>query len=435
MTEQVSPAHTIHGVVSVPGDKSISHRYAMLTSIADGDSQIFNYSTGADCQSTLACMEALGIGHTIGEQDGRTTLTIHGKGAAGLAAAAGTLDAGNSGSTIRMLSGILAAQSFTTRITGDESLVKRPMRRIMTPLAQMNARIEATGGDFPPLTIHGSPLRAIDYALPVASAQVKSCVLLAGLYAAGETIVREPIVTRDHTEIALQELGADITIEPRVVRLRGGAMLSGKSLSGKSLFVPGDLSSASFFLVAALIAREADLIITNVGLNPTRTALLDVLRGMGANIKLLHIEQANGELIGNLQIRTSRVRGGIIEGAITAAVIDEIPVLSVLGAMSEEGLIVRNASELRVKETDRIETIAENLRRMQITINTTPDGFEIPGRQKFRAAQIQSRGDHRIAMAFSIAALAADGPCIIEDSEAASVSFPEFYTTLRNIAR
>jgi 3-phosphoshikimate 1-carboxyvinyltransferase len=430
MTEQVSPARAIHGVVSVPGDKSISHRYAMLTSIAEGDSQIFNYSTGADCQSTLACMEALGIQHTTAEQDGRPTLTIHGKGAAGLSAASGTLDAGNSGSTIRMLSGILAAQPFTTRITGDESLIKRPMRRIMAPLAQMNAHIEATAGDFPPLTIQGSPLRAIDYALPVASAQVKSCVLLAGLYATGETIVREPIVTRDHTEIALQELGADITIEPRVVRLRGGARLS-----GKTLFVPGDLSSASFFLVAALIAREADLIITNVGLNPTRTALLDLLRGMGANIKLLHIEQANGELIGNLQIQTSRIRGGIIEGATTAAVIDEIPVLSVLGAVSEEGLIVRNASELRVKETDRIETIAENLRRMQITVNTSPDGLEIPGRQKFRAAQIQSHGDHRIAMAFSIAALAADGPCIIEDSEAVSVSFPEFYTTLRNIAR
>ena len=430
MTEQVSPARAIHGVASVPGDKSISHRYAMLTSIAEGDSQIFNYSTGADCQSTLACMEALGIRHTIGEQDGRATLTIHGKGADGLSATAGTLDAGNSGSTIRMLSGILAAQPFTTRITGDESLVKRPMRRIMTPLAQMNAHIEATGGDFPPLTIQGSPLRAIDYALPVASAQVKSCVLLAGLYATGETIVREPIVTRDHTEIALQELGADITIEPRVVRLRGGGRLS-----GKPLFVPGDLSSASFFLVAALITREADLILTNVGLNPTRTALLDILRGMGAHIKLLHIEQANGELIGNLQIQTSRIRGGIIEGATTAAVIDEIPVLSVLGAVSEEGLIVRNASELRVKETDRIETIAENLRRMHIAVNTTSDSLEIPGRQKFRAAQIQSRGDHRIAMAFSIAALAADGPCMIEGSEAASVSFPEFYTTLRNIAR
>jgi len=430
MTEQVSPAHAIHGVVSVPGDKSISHRYAMLASIAEGDSQIFNYSTGADCQSTLACMEALGIGHTAGEQDGRGTLTIHGKGAAGLSAASGILDAGNSGSTIRMLSGILAAQPFTTKITGDESLVKRPMRRIMTPLAQMNAHIEATGGDFPPLTIHGSKLNAIDYPLPVASAQVKSCVLLAALYAEGETVVREPIVTRDHTELALRELGADITMEPRLVRLKGSA-----KLKGKALFVPGDLSSAAFFLVAALVAREADLIITNVGLNPTRTALLDVLRGMGANIKLLHIEEANGELVGNLQIQTSRIRGGTIEGATTAAVIDEIPVLSVLGAVSEEGLVVRNASELRVKETDRIETIAENLRRMQVTVNTTPDGLEIPGRQQLRAAQIQPRGDHRIAMAFAVAALAADGPCMIEDSEAASVSFPEFYTTLSNIAR
>jgi 3-phosphoshikimate 1-carboxyvinyltransferase len=430
MTEQVSPARAIHGVVSVPGDKSISHRYAMLASIAEGDSEIFNYSTGADCQSTLACMKALGVGHTTGEQDGRRTLTIHGRGAAGLSATAGTLDAGNSGSTIRMLSGILAGQSFTTRITGDESLVKRPMRRIMTPLAEMNARIEATGGDFPPLTIHGSALKGIDYLLPVASAQVKSCVLLAGLYAAGETVVREPIATRDHTELALRELGADITLEPRVIRLKGGGRLA-----GKGLFVPGDLSSAAFFLVAALVAREADLIVTNVGLNPTRTALLDVLRGMGAKIKLLHIEEANGELIGNLQIQTSRIRGGTIEGATTAAVIDEIPVLAVLGAVSEEGLIVRNASELRVKETDRIETIAENLRRMQVVVNTTPDGLEIPGRQKFRAAQIESHGDHRIAMAFSVAALAADGACTIEDSEAASVSFPEFYTTLRNLAR
>jgi 3-phosphoshikimate 1-carboxyvinyltransferase len=430
MTEQVSPARAIHGVVSVPGDKSISHRYAMLASIAEGDSEIFNYSTGADCQSTLACMEALGVAHTIGQQDGRRALTIHGRGAAGLSGTAGTLDAGNSGSTIRMLSGILAGQSFTSRITGDESLVKRPMRRIMTPLAEMNARIEATGGDFPPLTIHGSPLKGIDYLLPVASAQVKSCVLLAGLYAAGETVVREPIATRDHTELALRELGADITIEPRVVRLKGGGRLA-----GKGLFVPGDLSSAAFFLVAALVAREADLIVTNVGLNPTRTALLDVLRGMGAKIKLLHIEEANGELVGNLQIQTSRIRGGIIESATTAAVIDEIPVLAVLGAVSEEGLIVRNASELRVKETDRIETIAENLRRMQVVVNTTPDGLEIPGRQKFRAAQIESRGDHRIAMAFSVAALAADGACTIGDSEAASVSFPEFYTTLRNLAR
>jgi 3-phosphoshikimate 1-carboxyvinyltransferase len=430
MNEQVSPATGVHGVVTVPGDKSISHRYAMLTSIASGESKIYNYSTGADCQSTLSCMAALGASHAFLEEDGRRVLTVQGAGATGLHAPATPLDAGNSGSTIRMLSGILAAQPFTTTITGDESLVKRPMRRIMTPLREMGANIEATGEQHPPLTIHGGPLRAIDYQLPVASAQVKSSILLAGLYAQGETVVHEPVVTRDHTEIALREFGAEIDIQPRMVRLRGGA-----TLAGRSLFVPGDLSSAAFFIVAALLFRDANLTISNVGLNPTRTALLDVLRGMGASIKLLHVEQANGELIGSLQVKGSRIRGGVIEGPTTAAVIDEIPALAVLGAVSEEGLVVRNASELRVKETDRIATIAGNLQNMGVRVTTSEDGLEIPGKQKFHAAEIHSRGDHRIAMAFSIAALAADGPCTIQDSGAASVSFPEFYKTLREIAR
>ncbi len=430
MHEQVSPAAALHGVVSVPGDKSISHRYAMLGAIAQGDSRIYNYSSGADCQSTLACLAGLGILHEFVEQDGRSVLIIHGKGSNGLQPAAAMLDAGNSGSTIRMLSGILARQPFTTRITGDDSLVKRPMRRIMTPLTSMGAQIEASNGQFPPLMIHGSHLRGIDYTLPVPSAQVKSCTLLAGLGAAGETIVREPVTTRDHTEIALRELGADIAIEPRLVRLKGGGQLA-----GKDLIVPGDISAAAFFIVAALIAPESDLIITNVGLNPTRTALLDILRGMGAAIKLLHIEQINGELIGNLEIKTSAMRGGVVEGPATASVIDEIPILAVLGAVSKEGLIVRNAAELRVKETDRIETIAAGLRRMGIRLETTQDGLEIPGSQKFRAAEIDSCGDHRIAMAFSIAALAADGPCTIRNAEVASVSFPEFYRTLREIAR
>jgi 3-phosphoshikimate 1-carboxyvinyltransferase len=430
MTERVLPARTVHGVIGVPGDKSISHRYAMLASIAEGESHIYNYSTGADCQSTLSCLQGLGVNHDFIEQDGRQVLTIRGKGTYGLEPAAHALDAGNSGSTIRMLSGILAAQPFTTTITGDESLVKRPMRRIMTPLSRMGAHIEATRAQYPPLTIHGGPLTGIDYELPVPSAQVKSCVLLAGLYASGDTIVREPVTTRDHTEIALQQLGANITLEPRLVRIHGGG-----TLSGKMLIVPGDLSSAAFFIIAALIVRESNLIITNVGLNPTRTAVLDVLRSMGAAIKLLHIEQVNGELIGSLQIKTSLIRGGAVEGPVTAAVIDEIPILAVLGAGSQQGLVVRNASELRVKETDRIETIAQNLRRMGITIDTTEDGFEIPGKQNFRAAEIRSCGDHRIAMAFSVAALAADGPCLIHDAEAASVSFPEFYNTLRAISQ
>jgi 3-phosphoshikimate 1-carboxyvinyltransferase len=430
MTEEVSPVNGVHGVVGIPGDKSISHRFAMLTAIAEGDSEIHNYSTGADCRSTLSCMQALGVSHTFSESDGRRVLTVHGKGIEGLLVPAATLDAGNSGSTIRMLSGILAAQPFTTSLTGDESLVKRPMRRIMTPLAEMGAQIEATNGQFPPITIQGSKLHGIDYSLPVASAQVKSCVLLAGLYAEGETIVREPVTTRDHTEIALRELGAQITIEPRVARVRGGA-----KLTGKMLVVPGDISSAAFFIVAALITRDSDVIITNVGLNPTRTALLDVLRYMGADIRVLRIEQVNGELIGNLQIKSSAIKGGSIEGATTAALIDEIPVLSVLGALSQNGLVVRDAAELRVKETDRIETIAANLRRMGGTITTTHDSLEIPGRQKLHAAEIQSCGDHRIAMAFAVAALAASGPCRIHDAEAASVSYPEFYTTLRKIAR
>jgi 3-phosphoshikimate 1-carboxyvinyltransferase len=430
MTEEVSPVNGVHGVVGIPGDKSISHRFAMLTAIAEGDSEIHNYSTGADCRSTLSCMQALGVSHTFSESDGRRVLTVHGKGIEGLLVPAATLDAGNSGSTIRMLSGILAAQPFTTSLTGDESLVKRPMRRIMTPLAEMGAQIEATNAQFPPITIQGSKLHGIDYSLPVASAQVKSCVLLAGLYAEGETIVREPVTTRDHTEIALRELGAQITIEPRVARVRGGA-----KLTGKMLVVPGDISSAAFFIVAALITRDSDVIITNVGLNPTRTALLDVLRYMGADIRVLRIEQVNGELIGNLQIKSSAIKGGSIEGATTAALIDEIPVLSVLGALSQNGLVVRDAAELRVKETDRIETIAANLRRMGGTITTTHDSLEIPGRQKLHAAEIQSCGDHRIAMAFAVAALAASGPCRIHDAEAASVSYPEFYTTLRKIAR
>ncbi len=430
MTEQVSPASALHGVATVPGDKSISHRYAMLASIAQGDSRIYNYSTGADCNSTLSCMRAMGIDHEFGEEDGRRLLTIHGKGKARLLPPAVPLDAGNSGSTIRMLSGILAGQPFTTRIAGDESLAKRPMRRIMAPLSQMGARIEATDGQFPPLTIRGAQLRAIDYTLPVASAQVKSCVLLAGLFADGETVVREPIATRDHTEIALREFGADVAIARRLVRLQPGA-----DLTGKTLIVPGDISSAAFFIVAALIVPGSDIILTNIGLNPTRTALLDLLGGMGARLKLLHIEQVNGELIGNLQVQSSPIKGGVIEGAMTAAVIDEIPVLAILGALSEEGLIVRDAAELRVKETDRIETIARNLRRMGAVVTATADGLEIPGRQQLHAAEIDSCGDHRIAMAFSIAALVADSPCTIEGAEAASVSFPEFYITLRALAQ
>jgi 3-phosphoshikimate 1-carboxyvinyltransferase len=304
------------------------------------------------------------------------------------------------------------------------------MARVIKPLQAMGASIEAREGTYPPLTIHGRKLKGIDYTLPVASAQVKSCLLLAGLFAEGDTIVREPVRTRDHTEIALQEFGADLEVEKRVITLRAGARLT-----GRELVVPGDLSSACFFLVAALLTKEADLVIQGVGLNPSRSALLDFLVSNGAMIHVHDLQQIGGELIGNLRVRTSKWKGGVIEGALTAALIDEIPALAVLGAASQDGLIVRDASELRVKETDRIATLETNFKKMDIRIDITHDGFQIPGRQRFRAAEVDSVGDHRIAMAFAVAALAADGPCTILNSDAAGVSFPEFFDTLHQIAQ
>jgi len=425
MREQIRPTSAVSGAIQLPGDKSISHRYGMLAAIAEGITKIENYSSGADCQSTLACMRALGA--EVEMRNGKTC--IHGQGLDGLREPAGMLDAGNSGSTIRMLSGILAAQPFVTRIGGDESLTRRPMARIMTPLAEMGARIEAREDRFPPLTIHGTKLRPIDYTLPVASAQVKSSVLLAGLYAGGRTTVHEPIRTRDHTELALREFGADVDVQKRSITVTGRPHLQACELR-----VPGDLSSAAFFLVAALIVRESNLTIHAVGLNPTRTELLDLLAEMGAQIKVLDISATGGELIGDVQVRKSAIRGGLIEKARTAALIDEIPVLAVLGAASDEGLVVRDAAELRVKETDRIATIAENFRRMGLSIEIHEDGFEVPGHQNFHAAELDSFGDHRIAMAFSVAALAADGPCGMEGAEAASVSFPDFFDTLHRVA-
>ena len=424
MQQKVSPAAAIAGDIVLPGDKSISHRYALMAAIAEGETRIRNYSTGADCHSTLGCVRALGI-----EVEGAgTEYVIRGKGLEGLRQAAQDLDAGNSGSTIRMLSGILAAQPFGTRIGGDESLSRRPMRRIMRPLAEMGATIGARENEFPPLEIEGAKLRAIDYALPVASAQVKTCVLLAGLYAEGATSVTEPEPSRDHTEIALREFGAEVTVERRKITVVGR-----RKLTGRELTAPSDLSSAAFFMVAALVGPGSKLGIRGVGLNPTRSALLDFLMGMGAKIRILDLESRNGELVGDLLVEHSELRGGTIAGGLTAALIDEIPVLAVLGAATEEGITVRDASELRVKETDRIRTVVENLRRMGVQAEELPDGMVIPGRQKFHAAELDSFGDHRIAMAFAVAALSGDGESVIHGAEAASVSFPEFWETLGKI--
>jgi 3-phosphoshikimate 1-carboxyvinyltransferase len=426
MEKRISPASSISGAIALPGDKSISHRYAMIASIAQGPTRVRNYSTGADCHSTLGCMRGLGI-----EIDGQgTEFTIHGKGLDGLRQPLADLDAGNSGSTIRMLSGILAAQPFQSRIFGDESLSRRPMQRVMTPLAQMGARLSAREGKFPPIEIKGSELNPITYDLPVPSAQVKTCVLFAGLFAEGETSVIEPIRSRDHTEIALREFGANLTVERQRISVHGRAKLEGREVT-----VPSDLSSASFFMVAALLIPASHLTIHGVGLNPTRSALLDLLVGMGAKIRVPKLESSNGELVGDIVVEHSALRGGIVSGATTAALIDEIPVLAVLGAATEEGLTVRDASELRIKETDRIQTVVENLKRMGVVAEELPDGFIVPGKQKFSAARFDSFGDHRIAMAFAVAALAGDGESVIEGADAASVSFPEFWDTLALASR
>ena len=397
----------------------------MIAAIAEGDTHIANYSTGADCHSTLGCVRALGID----VEGAGTDFVIRGRGVDGLRAPARDLDAGNSGSTIRMLSGILAAQKFRSRIFGDESLSRRPMQRIMKPLAEMGARIHARENKFPPLEIEGAALRPIDYTLPVPSAQVKTCVLFAGLFADGQTSVTEPVRSRDHTEIALREFGADLRVERQTIVVNGGTRLTGRELT-----VPSDLSSAAFFLAAALLVPGSRLVIYGVGLNPTRSALLDFLIGMGAKIRIPELESRNGELVGEILVEHSELRGGAIEGALTAALIDEIPVLAVLGAVSEQGLTVKDAAELRIKETDRIHTVIENLRRAGVAAEELADGFVVPGRQKLHGAEFDSFGDHRIAMAFAVAALAATGESVIQGAEAASVSFPEFWGTMERCA-
>lgn len=423
MTETIQPARKLEGAIRLPGDKSISHRWAMISALAEGTTTIDGYATGEDCHSTLGIVRRLGIAV---EEDG-ARVRITGKGLNGLSAPDGPLDAGNSGSTIRMMSGILAAQPFDAVIGGDESLSRRPMQRVMKPLAEMGASIEAQDGKFPPLTIHGRPLHAIDYATPVASAQVKTCVLFAGLFCEGETIVREPVRTRDHTELALRHFGADLRSEKNVIRLVGRPQLKAQQLT-----VPGDLSSSAFFLSAALMIPGSNLVIAGVGLNPTRTALLDYLASLGAEIKVLEVSEQHGELVGDIVVRGQVRRPGKIEGALTASLIDEIPTLAVLGAATT-GLDVRDAAELRVKETDRIATVAENFRRAGVEIEVREDGFTVPGGQRFQPAAYDSFGDHRIAMAFAVASLVASGPSTIERAEAASVSFPEFYETLRRI--
>lgn len=422
---KIKPARGLAGTARVPGDKSISHRYAMLGAIAEGPSDIHFFSPSADCRSTLRCLEALGV--QIDEKD--QVVTVHGAGARALRAPAKLLDAGNSGSTMRMLCGILAAQPFRSVLVGDASLSRRPMQRIIDPLTRMGANIHAVDGGLPPLEIEGGRLHGISYELPVASAQVKSAILLAGLFAEGITEVVEPAVTRDHTEIALEQMGAEVGRHRRTISVSGGA-----KLEAKKLYVPGDFSSAAFLMAAALALPESNLVIQNVGLNPTRTALLDVLVSMGGRIKVLNIEMINGELLGDLHVDPSELKGGQIEPAMIPNLIDEIPLLSVLATRMQQGLSFRGAGELRVKESDRLRTVAENLRRLGAEVEEFPDGLRIAGRQVLRGAEVESYGDHRIAMAFAIAGLLAEGVTTIRDSACVEISFPGFFDVLKRHA-
>jgi len=431
--ETIRAAKHLNGAIELPGDKSISHRYAMLAALAQGTSELRHFSAAADCHSTLACLRALGAEVKL-ERD---AVSVTGCGARGLKSSWRALDAGNSGTTMRLLAGILAGQNFSSKLTGDESLQKRPMKRVIAPLREMGADIHGREDNFAPLEIRGKRLQAIDYQMPMASAQVKSAVLLAGLFAEGVTCVTEPARTRDHTELALEEFGAKVEKSGRRICLHplSGENGSGK-LTAKSLDVPGDLSSAVFFIAAASLFLDSNVLLHSVGLNPTRTAILDVFAEMGASIQIVNLKSAQGEIIGDLAVKGSLLRGGVIAGERIPLVIDELPMLAVLGPYTEEGIEIRDAAELRVKESDRIAALAENLRRMGAKVEERPDGLKVEGRSagKLRGAEIDPHGDHRIAMAFAVAGLAAEGNTVIRDSECAGVSFPGFYSELNRLA-
>jgi 3-phosphoshikimate 1-carboxyvinyltransferase len=421
----VRPARNVRGNVVLPGDKSISHRYAMLAGIAEGASRIENYSTGADCASTLGCMRALGVDW----QRSGNAIEVRGRGPA-LDAPSSALDCGNSGSTMRMLSGIVAGQNFMSEMIGDESLSRRPMERVIKPLSAMGARIESPSGK-PPLRITGGVLKSIDYKMPVASAQVKSCLLFAGLFAEGEMRIEESVRTRDHGEVALRAFGAKVERKSGTsheVRIRGG-----QKLRGIEARIPGDLSSAAFFLCAAALFPGSQLTLPNLLMNPTRARLLDILMQMGLGISVTNLDEIHGELVGSLQVDGARLRGAKISGADSAALIDEIPVLAAVAPFSEQGIEVRDAKELRVKESDRIASVASNLRLMGARVEEFEDGLRVPGGQSLHGAELDSFGDHRIAMAFAVAALRADGETVIGGAESAAISYPAFFETLEEV--
>ncbi len=439
---KIQPAASLQGTIFLPGDKSISHRAAIFAALAEGETRIENFATNADCASTLNCLENLGV--EIRREN--ATIFIRGAGKNGFVKPAEELDCGNSGTTMRLLAGVLAGQNFDSILIGDESLSKRPMKRVIAPLTAMGATLAAEN-NCAPLEIRGkSPLRSIVYELPIASAQVKSCILLAGLNADGETVVVNPKsgarvpTSRNHTELMLEYLGADIASE--FIETNDGFVekitIGGDSkLTAKDLNVPSDVSSAAFFLVAASCLNDSEVVLKNVGLNPSRTAILEVLQKFGADIEIFDEREICNETIGDVRVRgrenfAPKIESNLVSGDIIANLIDEIPILAVFGTQLETGLEIRGAEELRVKESDRIRATVENLRRMNAAVEEFPDGFRIE-KSDLRGAKIDAFGDHRIAMAFSVAALLAEGETEIIGAEYASVSFPEFFRTLADL--
>ena len=413
------------GELTVPGDKSISHRTVMLGALAEGVTEAEGFLPGADCLSTISCFRQMGVSiHQEGDR-----ILIHGVGLHGLKAPERILDAGNSGTTVRLLSGILAGQNFTSRITGDASIQRRPMKRIIEPLSQMGASVSSVNGNgCAPLEIHGSSLRGIHYHTPVASAQVKSCILLAGMYGQNATSVTEPALSRDHTERMLRFMGASLSSDGRTVSIQPEPRLKGKKIR-----IPGDISSAAYFIAAGLLVPNSEILLKNVGINTTRSGMLNVCRDMGADLTLLNEDTSGPEPVADLLVKSSSLHGTVIEGDLIPALIDELPILAVLAAFAQGTTTIRDAAELKVKESDRIASVSENLRRMGADVTPTEDGMILHGGKPLHGATIETGLDHRIAMSFSVAALAAEGDTKIPDADCVSISYPEFYQDLASL--
>ncbi len=417
----------LKGTVTIPGDKSISHRSVMFGALADGTTKVTNFLRGADCLSTIACFRKLGI--EIEETPDE--ILIHGKGIHGLTAPDSMLDVGNSGTTTRLISGILAGQPFTTELNGDESIQSRPMKRIIDPLSQMGADIESIRGNgCAPLRIRQSQLHGIHYQSKVASAQVKSCILLAGLYADGTTSVTEPYLSRNHTEIMLKHFGAQITSKGTTATI-----VPGSELHGQEIEVPGDISSAAYFIAAGLIVPGSEILIKNVGINPTRDGLLQVCKDMGADITLLNKNLGNGEPTADLLVRAGSLHGTTVGGAVIPTLIDELPVVAALACFAEGTTVIKDAQELKVKESNRIDVMVQNLTAMGAHVTATDDGMIIEGGHPLHGAVIDSKLDHRIAMTFAITALASDGKTEITGADCVKISYPGFYEDLSMLAK